>query len=132
MFIKYILVWSAIILLIAIYPVFFFASTNQVLSIAVGYAVSFINVIIGYSLNKTALRKNVKSFMVIVFGGMAIRLVVVAIILLILLTYSKLESVSLVSSVFFFYFLFISIEIYFLLKKPKNILDPQSPDTISN
>ena len=121
MFIKFILVYSAVVFLIAFYPIFFFASKIQVLSIAVGYVISFINVLIGYSLNRTALSKNTKSFMVMVFGGMAIRLIIVAIFLVILLTYTQLESVSLVSSVFFFYFLFISIEIYFLLKKPEEI-----------
>ena len=118
MFLKYILVYSAVVLLIAIYPIFFFATKVQALSIAVGYIISFINVLIGYSLNKSALGKNTKSFMVMVLGGMGIRLMIVAILLVLLLNYTQLESISLVSSVFFFYFLFISIEIYFLLKKP--------------
>ena len=123
MFIKHILVYSAIVMLIAFYPIFYFASINQVYSILIGYAVSFINVIFGYFLNRTALNKNIKNFMVIVFGSMALRLILVAIVLVILLTYTKLESVSLVSSVFFFYFLFVSIEIYFLTKKPDKNLD---------
>ena len=118
MFLKYILVYSAVVLLIAIYPIFFFATKVQALSIAVGYIISFINVLIGYTLNKSALGKNTKSFMVMVLGGMGIRLMIVAIFLVLLLTYTQLDSISLVSSVFFFYFLFISIEIYFLLKKP--------------
>ena len=118
MFLKYILVYSAVVLLIAIYPIFFFATKVQALSIAVGYIISFINVLIGYTLNKSALGKNTKSFMVMVLGGMGIRLMIVAILLVLLLNYTQLESISLVSSVFFFYFLFISIEIYFLLKKP--------------
>jgi len=58
--------------------------------------------------------------MVIVFGSMTLRLVIVAIFLVILLTYTQLDSISLVSSVFFFYFLFVSLEIYFLTKKPGN------------
>jgi len=117
MFIKYVLILSLIVLVCAFYPVYIYASKIQVYSFITGYIISFINVIIGYRLNETALKKSVKSFMTIVFGSMALRLIVVVVVLILLFTYTKLDSVSLVSSVFFFYFLFISLEIYFLLKK---------------
>ena len=120
MFLKYSLILSLVVLLIAFYPVYVYASKIQVYSIITGYLISLFNIIIGYSLNRSALNKNVKSFMVIVFGSMTLRLVIVAIFLVILLTYTQLDSISLVSSVFFFYFLFVSLEIYFLTKKPGN------------
>jgi len=119
-FLKYSLILSLVVLLIAFYPVYVYASKIQVYSIITGYLISLFNIIIGYSLNRSALNKNVKSFMVIVFGSMTLRLVIVAIFLVILLTYTQLDSISLVSSVFFFYFLFVSLEIYFLTKKPGN------------
>jgi len=119
-FLKYSLILSLVVLLIAFYPVYVYASKIQVYSIITGYLISLFNIIIGYSLNRSALNKNVKSFMVIVFGSMTLRLVIVAIFLVILLTYTQLDSIYLVSSVFFFYFLFVSLEIYFLTKKPGN------------
>ena len=117
MFIKYVLGLSLIILLITFYPIFVYASRIHIYSFIAGYVISLVNVVIGYQFNKTALSKSIKNFMTIVFGSMALRLVLVAIFLLILLTYTKLEPVSLISSVFFFYFLFISLEIYFLSRK---------------
>ncbi len=126
MFLKYALLLSLIVLLIAIYPVYKFASEIQIYSFITGYLISFINVVIGFSFNRTAISKSVKSFMVIVFGSMALRLILVAIILVILLTYTQLESMSLVSSVFFFYFLFVSLEIYFLTRKSNKSVSPDN------
>ena len=117
MFLKYALLLSLIVLLIAFYPIYKFASGYQVYSLIIGYAISLINIAIGYNLNRSALNKKVKSFMVIVFGSMALRMIFVALVLIILLTYTRLDSISLVSSVFFFYFLFVTLEIYFLNKK---------------
>lgn len=126
MFLKYSLILSVIVLLIAFYPVYKFASKIQIYSFITGYLISFINVLIGYSFNRTAISKSVKSFMVIVFGSMGLRLILVAIVLVIILTYTGLESMSLVSSVFFFYFLFISLEIYFLTKKTKKSVSTEN------
>lgn len=70
--------------------------------------------------------------MMLVFGGMGIRLILVMLFLVILIQFTTLDSISLVGSVFFFYTLFISIEIYFLHKKQlqvkKHNLDPALTD----
>lgn len=116
-FLRYVLYASLIVLAAAFYPVYKYASSLQTSSIVYGYLISLINVMIGYGLNSIAFEKKVKSFMVIVFGGMAVRMLAVAVLLLILLYILHLDAVSLVASVFFFYFLFISIEIKFLYKK---------------
>jgi hypothetical protein len=116
-FLKYVLIASVLVFVIAAYPVYSYASPEQTESIIYGYLISLVNVVIGFSLNNTALGKKTKSFMVLVFGGMLIRMLIVAALLLVLLYYAKLEPVMLTASVFFFYFLFISIEIKFLHKK---------------
>lgn len=116
-FLKYVVYSSLIVFAIAFYPVYKYASSLQLISAVYGYLISVINVLAGYGLNSIAFEKKVKSFMVIVFGGMALRMLLVAVLLLVLLYAVKLDPVSLVASVFFFYFLFISIEIKFLYKK---------------
>ena len=116
-FLKYVLYASVIILIISFYPVYLYLSAAQIRSIIYGYLLSLLNVIIGYALISNAFDKKTKSFMIIVFGGMGVRMLFMAIMLLILLYIAQLEPVSLVSSVFFFYFLFISIEIKFLYRK---------------
>lgn len=116
-FLKYVLYASVIVLVISFYPVYMYLSPEQVKSIIFGYLLSLLNILIGYSLISNAFEKKTKSFMIIVFGGMGVRMLLVAVMLLILLYIVLLEPVSLVSSVFFFYFLFTSIEIKFLYGK---------------
>lgn len=113
-FYKYLIITSVVTIVIAAYPVTIYASSLQLYSFVCGYIISLINALIGYKLNTMAFNRSVKSFMILVFGGMGIRLVIVMLLLLILLQFTSLDSMSLVGSVFFFYVLFISIEIYFL------------------
>lgn len=116
-FFKYIIISSLFVIVLGAYPIWKYFTVTQINSFVFGYIISLINAIIGYKLNTIAFSKPTKSFMVIVFGGMGIRLIVVMLFLVILIQFTSLDSFSLVGSVFFFYMLFISIEIYFLHKK---------------
>jgi hypothetical protein len=116
-YLKVTAVSSLIVFLILVYPVYKYATWIQVNSFLCGYIISLINGLLGFKLNAMAFEKPVKGFMILVFGGMGLRIIVVMLLLLILLQFSIFESISLISSVFFFYILFISIEIYFLHKK---------------
>ncbi|HMT11211.1 MAG TPA: hypothetical protein PKA39_06260 [Ignavibacteria bacterium] len=116
-FLKYAAIISLILIAAASYPVYKYATEIQIYSFAAGYAISLLNALLGYKLNTMAFGKPTKSFMMLVFGGMGIRLLIVMLILLIILVYSPLDSMSLVGSVFFFYTVFIILEIYFLQKQ---------------
>jgi hypothetical protein len=115
-FVKLLLAVSLITFILAAYPVYTYASQVQIYSFAFGYLISLINALIGYSMSVKAFGKSVKSFMVMVFGGMGIRLLIVVIFLVLILQFTSLDSLSLTGSVFFFYTLFISLEIFFLHK----------------
>jgi len=116
-FLKVAALSSLIIFIIAVYPVITYSSGIQVNSFICGYIISLINALLGYKLNAIAIGKSVKSFMILVFGGLGIRIIIVISLLLIMLQFEIFEPISLISSVFFFYVLFISIEIYYLHKK---------------
>lgn len=116
-FIKIIAISSFIVLVLAVYPVVTYSSATQINSFVCGYVISLLNALLGYKLNAMAIGRSVKSFMILVFGGLGLRILVVVLLLLIMLQFESFEAVSLISSVFFFYVLFISIEIYFLHKK---------------
>lgn len=120
-FYRQIIISSLIVFLIAIYPVSVYASNIQFYSVIAGYVIGLLNAIAGYNLNVLALNKSVKSFMVIVFGGMGVRMIIIAILILILLYFVKLDEISLVSSVFFFYILFVIIELIFLNKRQSGL-----------
>lgn len=116
-FFKYLAYSSLLVIALASYPVYNFFSTVQIYSIIAGYFISLLNAFIGFKLNSMAFSRSTKSFIVLVFGGMGIRLLIVILLLVLLIYFTSLDSLSLVGSVFFFYTLFISIEIYFLHKK---------------
>ncbi|HRJ85527.1 MAG: hypothetical protein IAE93_16390 [Ignavibacteria bacterium] len=120
-FFKYVIISSLIVIAVGSYPLLKYFTVNQINSIVFGYIISLVNAIIGYQLNTMAFSKPTKSFMVLVFGGMGIRLIIVLLFLVILLQFTGLDSLSLVGSVFFFYTLFISIEIYFLHKMQSQV-----------
>ena len=131
-FFKFIVLSSLIVIILGSYPVWKYFTVNQINSFIFGYIVSLMNAIIGYKLNTMAFGKPTKTFMMLVFGGMGIRLILVMLFLVILIQFTTLDSLSLVGSVFFFYTLFISIEIYFLHKQQlqvkKHNLDPVLSD----
>lgn len=131
-FFKFIVLSSLIVIVLGSYPVWKYFTVNQINSFVFGYIVSLMNAIIGYKLNTMAFGKPTKTFMMLVFGGMGIRLILVLLFLVILIQFTTLDSLSLAGSVFFFYTLFISIEIYFLHKKQlqvkKHNLDPDLTD----
>ncbi len=116
-FIRDIFAASAIVTVLSIYPIYFYASHTQVYSFLTGYLISLLNILTGFALNEIAFEKKIKSFMVIVIGGMIARMIVVITLLLLLLRFTDLDTVSLVSSVFFFYFMFTAIEIFHLSKR---------------
>jgi hypothetical protein len=128
-FLKVIAVYSLITFIIAAYPLYKYTSGVQLYSIISGFVISLLNALLGFKLNVTAFEKSMKSFMVLVFGGLGIRVIIVILFLVILLQFSLFEPFSLIASVFFFYILFISIEIYFLHRKQltlKTIKDKHS------
>jgi hypothetical protein len=115
-FLKFLIFASIAAAVLSYYPVSVYAGKIQIYSFILGYIISLLNALLGYKLSLMAFNKSVKSFMILVFGGMGIRLLIVIIFLLILIQFTSVDSISLAGSVFFFYTLFVSIEIFFLHK----------------
>ena len=116
-FIRQVVIVSLAAAVIAGYPVYRYATELQAWSVLSGYIIALLNALVGYKLTELAFNKPVKSFMVIIFGGMGVRMIFIALVILILLYFAKLDEVSLVASVFFFYMLFVVLEINYLHKK---------------
>lgn len=120
-FVRNVLISSLAVFLIAAYPVKVYLTQLQIISLVCGYLVSLINALIGYRLNEMALNKSVKSFMVVIFGGMGIRILVLAILLLVLLKVAGLDEVSLVGSAFLFYIIFMTLEILYFHTRQNSV-----------
>jgi hypothetical protein len=116
-FVKYVLIASFVTILLAIYPIYKYTTQVQIYSIITGFLISLANVFAGYLLIGLGLNKAFKTFMVVIFGGMIARMFVILALMLLLLYALKLDSTMLISSLIFYYFLFTTIEIYFINKK---------------
>jgi hypothetical protein len=102
---------------IALYPLIEYGRPEYYPGIIVGCILSVINVLIGYGTVEYAFDKSDNFFLKYVLGGMVVRLlgtVGVVFILIIVLNY---HIMSLVGSLFFFYFLFLIFEIIYYNKK---------------
>ncbi len=119
-FVRNVLIASLAVLLISVYPAKVYLNQLQSISVICGFLVSLINAMVGYKLNEMALNRSVKSFMIVIFGGMGIRILVMVILLLVLLKIAGLDEVSLVGSAFLFYLIFLTLEIlYFHTRQSK-------------
>ena len=86
-----------------------------------GWLLSSVNILIGVRILENALTKSNKRFMVISFGSITVRMFATIIIFLILILLFKFERVSLVFSVFGFYFIYLLFEIIYLVSLSKKL-----------
>lgn len=131
-YIKNVIVASIVVAIMSGYPIIVYLNVNQFYSICAGFVISLLNAIIGNFMNEMAFNKSVKSFMILVFGGMGIRLLIMGILLLLFIYYGSFNSVYLVSSLFFFYVLFVSMEIWYLHKRKAGPVKIDAPPADEN
>lgn len=110
-FLKQVIYASLAVIIIGVYPVAAYANQVQIYSIISGFLIGLLNAFIGYKLNTLAFNKPVKKFMAVVFGGIGLRILIIFLFLVIFLYFVKLDEITLIGSVFFFYVLFVSLEI---------------------
>lgn len=119
-FLKTLMIITLAVIVLSIFPLLSYTTSNQALSLIIGFVISLTNAIIGYRIVEKSLNKNVKMFMTMIFGSMAARMMAIAIIMLLIVFLTALDFTYLVASLMFFYFLFTGIEIYFIQKKNSN------------
>ena len=113
-FVKNLFAASLIILFFSLYPVYIYASENQIISFVYGYAISLANVLTGFGLIEIAMKQDIKKFMAIIFSGMVLRIFLSAILLVIILSLSTADTKGLIGSFFLFYLVFTVLEIRFV------------------
>ena len=98
-----------------------FYSGISVNSIAVfsGWLLSLLNVVIGTRFILRVIQKDNKKFFSVVFGSMAVRIIVTLVFVVLGLLIMKFDEYNFIFSLFGFYFLFLLFEIMFLNSKLK-------------
>jgi len=106
--------------LLAIYLLSYYFTTEVLISVFLGSLISIVNVFIGYALIVYSIDKPNKVFFKAVLGGMVLRMFFIGIILVCLIKILSINIYGLVISLFFYYFLFLIMEVMFLNRRLLN------------
>lgn len=89
-------------------------------SILYGFIISTINILFGIFAIRYGLEKSDKIFLITVFGGLFVRLLIVLTLILLTLNFLFVSLNSFIFTTFIFYFYYLIVEVYILTQK-KNI-----------
>ncbi len=108
------------------YPLLTFASDEVIHGVSAGIVLSVLNVMLGYAAIEYSTNKSYSHFVQVVLGGIAIRLVIIAGSLLMLILFFKVHPVSLVSSLFGMYVIFLALEVLYIHNTWQKKIDVQN------
>lgn len=108
--------WSIFAIFLILLSLTFIADPdNRVFfSLLIAYLITTINFFIGFAAFKYGINKREKTFIITALGGIVFRLIFSLFLVLISLLFLELNPNSFIFSIFFFYILYISIEIVYL------------------
>lgn len=111
---------SAVVALIGglgAYPVAVYGGKEILIAAVIGASMATVNVLLGYAAIEHAFDKSTTTFFKYVLGGMGIRLLVMAGILVLCITVFRLHVGSLVGSLGLFYAIYLTLEVLYIQKK---------------
>jgi hypothetical protein len=115
-----IIIFFSITFLLAIYPLNSYYTQEVLISIVLGSLISLVSVFIGYGLIVYSIKKPNKVFFKAVLGGMVVRMFFIAVAIVCLIKIFNVNMYGLITSLFFYYFLFLILEVLFLNRKLLN------------
>ena len=103
--------------IIGIYPLLSFASGDIVRAIIIGALLTTLNVLLGYAAIEYSIGKSTTTFFKFVLGGMGLRLVFMAGLLVLLIKGFGVHVLALIGSIGIFYIIFLTLEVFYIQKK---------------
>jgi len=97
-----------------------FGSNEIIQAAIVGALFATVNVLLGYAAIEYSLGKSTTTFFKFVIGGMGLRLLLMAVVLVLLVKVFQLHVGALVGSMGIFYVVFLTLEIFYIQKKINN------------
>ena len=117
-FVKQIAAVLLVVWILGGYPIYLWKGTDVLIAAGIGCAICTLNALAGAWLALWGMRRDNRTFMTVVFGGMGIRLIIVLIFFFVALKLVKLHVFSLTLSLFLFYVVFQILEIRFFIGRP--------------
>ena len=102
---------------VSAYPLARYASREILAAVIAGTILSTLNIAVGYAAIEYAFNKSMTTFTKVVIGGMGIRLLVVLAAMFFLIAVVRLHVAALTVSLFYFYAVYLVLEILFIQKK---------------
>ena len=99
------------------YPVLMYGSADITRSALAGALLATLNVLVGYAAIEYSFGKSTTTFFKYVLGGMGIRMLVIALVLVLLIKVFRFHAAALVSTMGIFYVVYLTLEILFIQKK---------------
>jgi hypothetical protein len=103
--------------IISFYPLYINFPGWVLVSIFCGCLISTLNVLSGYFIIAYSIDKSNKTFFKSIIGGMIIRLFGVGIVTVVFVKVMKIDMIGYLISLFFFYFIFLILEVLYLNKR---------------
>ncbi len=99
---------------LAAYPLLTYGTQEIINAAVIGFGLSIVNVLMGYAALRLSEQRSYVIFVQIVLGGIAVRLFLMAGVLLVLIWLVKLHALALVTSLFVMYVIFLALEVLYI------------------
>ncbi|MBI1803626.1 MAG: hypothetical protein HY033_10750 [Ignavibacteriae bacterium] len=99
------------------YPLMTYGSADITRSAFTGALLATLNVLIGYAAIEYSHGKSTTTFFKYVLGGMGVRMLLMALVLVLFIKVFQFHAAALISSMGIFYVVFLTLEILFIQKK---------------
>ncbi len=116
-----IILMTLIVFLVAAFLIYTYSDILLLQAVSIGYALSLLNIIFGYTSTRWGFNRSTKTFLAVVLGGMAIRFIVFAVTLLIIYRYSNIPLLGFLISFILFYLFLQYFEIRFINQELKGL-----------
>ena len=111
------------------YPLLVYGTKEVIAGVISGALLGTLNIALGYAVVEYAFNKSMTTFTKVVIGGIGIRLVFLLGAMLVLIIPAGLHAAALMFSLFYFYIVYLVLEILFIQKK---VLAKTSNDTAAH
>ena len=107
----------AVIAIVSSYPLIHLGTMQVILAASVGALLMTLNVLAGFLAIEYSIQKSFTTFLKFVLGGMMIRMLVLAAVLVVLITVFSIHLAAFLTSIGIFYILFLTLEIMYIQEK---------------
>jgi len=116
-FLRNLAVGFCVSVMLGAYPLTRFGTHDMLVACLGGAAISYANAVAGYFAIEYSFNRSFTTFMKAVLGGMGVRMLLSAAVLVAMITLLRMHVGALISSLMFFYVVNLTLEIFFLQKK---------------